>query len=124
EGAGAVRPGRPPDGGGRSRAPDPGAAVAGAPPDPGDQGPAGLLARLVEGGAQRPSRPLSQAPLAGRSAGCPAHHPRKAEGNVRGALGLFLALLAAGPASANAFVARTAGAATVIAIDETSVLKT
>ena len=43
---------------------------------------------------------------------------------MRAALGLMLALLAAGPASANAFVARTAGAATVIAIDQGSVLKT
>ena len=41
-----------------------------------------------------------------------------------GAGALILVLLAAGPASADAFVVRTAGAATVIAIDETSVLKT
>jgi hypothetical protein len=49
--------------------------------------------------------------------------------NPKQAVGPILALLSAlisgvGPASANAFVARTAGAATVIAIDETSVLKT
>ncbi len=44
-GAGAVRPGPPPDRRRRPRPADPGAAVAGAPADPGDQGPAGLLDR-------------------------------------------------------------------------------
>lgn len=39
-------------------------------------------------------------------------------------LAIALALLAAGPALARDFVARTAGAATVIAIDRDSVLKT
>jgi hypothetical protein len=43
---------------------------------------------------------------------------------VRAALALALTLLAAGPAAANDFVVRTAGAATAIAIDQSSVLKT
>jgi hypothetical protein len=43
---------------------------------------------------------------------------------VRAPLVLLLALLAAGPAAAKAFIVRTAGAATAIAVDEDSVLKT
>src|SRR5206468_12630528 len=104
----------------RSRALDPGPAVAGAAADPGDQGSARFLARFVEGGAQRPARPLPQAPLARRPAGRDAHHPRQTERDLMAALrwaALIMALAASGPALANDFVARTAGAATVIAID-------
>ena len=43
---------------------------------------------------------------------------------MRAALAFALTLFAAGPAAANAFVVRTAGAATAIAVDENSVLKT
>lgn len=43
---------------------------------------------------------------------------------MRAALGLILALLAAGPAAANQFVVRTAGAATAIAIDQDSLRRT
>lgn len=43
---------------------------------------------------------------------------------MRAVLAVLLGLLSAGPAAANDFIVRTAGAATAIAVDQDSVLKT
>ncbi len=56
--AGTLRPLRPSRRRRRQGAADPGAALAGASPDPVDQGSARLLAWLVERGAQGDARPL------------------------------------------------------------------
>jgi hypothetical protein len=77
-GAGAVRARRPSHPGGRTRTPDPGAHLARAPADPGDQGPAGFLARLLGRGEEGDAGALSSPPLARRpSRGEPNPSPRK-----------------------------------------------
>src|SRR5690606_14944788 len=67
--AGAVRPRQASFDRQRDRAADAGAAVAGAPADPDDPGPAWLLARLVGRRARGHARALSEACVAGKSAG-------------------------------------------------------
>ncbi|MFM1960668.1 MAG: ATP-dependent helicase HrpB [Pseudomonadota bacterium] len=83
EGAGGVWPWGPSGGGERSGAPDPGPDLAGAPADPDHPGPAGLLARVLAGGAGRDAGALSPPCLAGGPRLGGSDLPGQTPGNLR-----------------------------------------
>src|ERR1700730_9817778 len=75
--AGALRPGPASHGGSGPRAAHACVALAGTAPDPDHEEPARLLARFLGRGEARDAWPLSQAPLARRSAGSTPDAARK-----------------------------------------------